>query len=383
MGCDHRRADAERRARRRVPPTRPQSGGANPRVPRAVPPGRAGARRRRLAAARPGRDGLAFRHPLHGYRYRHRAGAERRGGREPPRAADRRGRGGRPAGGAGHPAAGGRLVRAGVFPDDGRLVHLLRIRRRRRRREEGSGVPRAVRGRDRRRVPRRHQEDQHDAGGRAVRGARRPAPRRDRDPRRWLRRGAARRIDRAGAVSRPALDVARRRSRRRQHLGRLGGGRRPRAHGLDLRLLRAAARVARARRPQRPHHQHRQQQLPQRPRRPAAARPGGHRRLRLRPAPGGPRLGGDAAARRPAHRRARADARPHVLLGRAAGRGAALERERHRPARTDELRVAGRDVHLLRDPVPLRSRARRVRAGPGPVRRRRPSSSSPPPTSAP
>ena len=59
--------------------------------------------------------------------------------------------------------------------------------------QEGCRVRHAVRRRGRRPVSRRHEEGQHDAGGRAVRGPRPPPAGRGRDPRRGLRRRTARR----------------------------------------------------------------------------------------------------------------------------------------------------------------------------------------------
>ena len=65
------------------------------------------------------------------------------------------------------------------------------------------------------------------------------------------------------------------------------GGRRPRPHGLDLRLLRPATRLGRRRRPPGPNHRHRQRlRRIQRPRRTSAVRSGGAGRLRLRAVPG-------------------------------------------------------------------------------------------------
>ncbi len=286
VGCDGRRDGADRRARRRVPSGRPQPAGAYPRVPRAVLRGRAGAWRRGLAAARPRRDGVALRHHPCCHRRRDGAGAGLRGGPGGRHAADGRGASGPRRGRPGHPAAVRRLVRADVSPDPGRRLHVLRVRRGRRRRGCRGRVRDAVRGRDWRRFSRRHEEGERDAERRAVRGARPPAAGRGGHPRRGLRRDAAGRADRSGAAPGPAVDVERHRGRRRQRLGRRGGGRRPRAHGLDLRLLRAAARVAGARRQQRTHRRHRQQRLLQRPRLLAAVRSGGRRRLRLRPARG-------------------------------------------------------------------------------------------------
>ena len=180
----------------------------------------------------------------------------------------------------------GGAYEADLSPDPGRRPHLLRVRRRRRRAAAGGGVRRAVRGRHRRGIPRRRQEDQHDAGGRAVRSPRPPPARRGRHPRRRLRPEPAPAPARAGAVPRPAVDVERHRGRRRQRLGRPGGGRRPCAHGLDLRLLRAAARLGGPRRPERAHRRHREQRLLQRLRVPGR-----------RSAPRGPASTSSASAR--------------------------------------------------------------------------------------
>ena len=159
----------------------------------------------------------------------------------------------------------------------------LRERRRRPARALPRCDPQPVGDRHGYRDPRRPQEGERILPGQPLRSARPASPRRGRDPRRRVRRRAAQPAGDAGAVGRAALDVAGHRGRRGQRLGRHGGGRRPRPHGLDVRLLRPAARLGRRRRPPRPDHRHRQRlRRLQRVRRPPTLRPRRSGRVRLR-----------------------------------------------------------------------------------------------------